>query len=69
MKVIHERKKCIGCGLCASVCPKFWEMGDDGKSNLLNGQKNGENYELEVSEAGCNQEAADGCPVQCIKVA
>jgi ferredoxin len=70
MKIIHEKKKCIGCGLCATICPKFWEMTDEGKSQLLNSKKNGEgNYEIEVDDVACNQEAADSCPAQCIKVA
>lgn len=69
MKIIHEKKKCIGCGLCATLCPKFWEMGDDGKSKLLNSKKNGNgDYEIEANEATCNQEAADSCPAQCIKI-
>lgn len=69
MKIVHEKKKCIGCGLCTTLCPDYWEMGDDGKSQLLNSKKNkNEDYELEVNEAGCSQEAAESCPVQCIKI-
>lgn len=67
-KIIHEREKCIGCGSCAALCPKYWEMVEDGKSQLLNSEKAGENFELEVSDLGCNQEAADSCPVSCIKI-
>jgi ferredoxin len=68
-KIIHEREKCIGCGSCAALCPKFFEMADDGKARLLEGQKNAEgNDELEVEEVGCAQEAADACPVQIIHI-
>lgn len=69
-KIIHEREKCIGCGSCAALCPKFWEMAEDGKSRLLESKEDPqtENHELEVEEVGCNQEAADSCPVQCIIV-
>ena len=70
MKIIHEREKCIGCGSCVAVCPKYWEMVDDGKSNLLGAKvdfKNG-NQELEIKEIECNQDAADSCPVQCIHI-
>jgi len=70
MKVIHEREKCIGCGSCAAVCPKFWEMAEDGKARLLNSEfrpeKNGD--VLEVEKVGCCQEAAQVCPVQCIYI-
>jgi len=33
-KLIHERWKCIGCGACVAVADEFWEMGDDGKSQM-----------------------------------
>lgn len=68
-KIIQEREKCIGCGSCAALCPKYWQMSEDGKSTLLNSKKNKEgNFELEVKEVECNQEAADACPVQIIHV-
>lgn len=68
-KIVQEREKCIGCGACVALCPKFWEMAEDGKSNLKGGKQNSEgNYELETKEVGCNQEAADSCPVQIIHV-
>ncbi|MFH1820708.1 MAG: ferredoxin [Candidatus Nealsonbacteria bacterium] len=67
-KVILERPKCIGCGSCESVCPKYWKLGDDGKVNLIGSKSQGENFELEVEEAGCNTQAVEICPVQCIKV-
>ena len=68
-KIIHEREKCIGCGSCAALCPKFFEMVDDGKAKLLNSEKNAEgNDELEVEETGCIREAADACPVQIIHI-
>ena len=58
-KIIHEREACIGCGACAAVCPDNWKMADDGKSDPI---------KTEVKEIGCNKEAADACPVQCIKI-
>lgn len=68
MKIIQEHEKCIGCGSCAAVCPKFWQMGEDGKAEPINSKKSGSNYEAEVEKVSCNQEAADSCPVQCIMV-
>ena len=69
MKIKQEREKCIGCGTCVAVCPDFWSMGDDGKSNLKGAQDNGQgSFELEIAEAGCNKEAASACPVQIIKI-
>ena len=67
-KIIHDRKKCIGCGACASICPDFWEIGDDNKSNLKGASINGDVYELYLDKIKCNDEAADNCPVNCIKI-
>jgi ferredoxin len=68
-KIIQEREKCIGCGSCAALCPKFFEMTDDGKAKLLNPEKNAEgNDELEVEKVECAQEAVDACPVQIIHI-
>ena len=48
-KIIHEIKKCIGCGSCVALCPEYWEMAEVGKVHLLNSKKNPKtgNYELE----------------------
>ena len=59
VSIKHEKEKCIGCGACASVCPANWTMGDDGKAKCKN--KN-------PKESGCNKEAENVCPVNCIKV-
>lgn len=70
VKIIQDHENCIGCGSCAMLCPKFWEMNyDDGKAILKDGKKNkkGE-YELQVENIECNQDAADSCPVQVIKI-
>jgi ferredoxin len=58
-KIEHDVAACIGCGSCANICPDNWTMGDDGKAKPK---------KTELDELGCNQEAADSCPVSCIKV-
>ncbi len=68
MKIIVERAKCISCGSCAAVCPKLFEMIDDGKAHLKDSKNVGENEELEVAEPGCAKDASEVCPVQIIKV-
>ena len=56
-KITIDTEKCIGCGACASVCENF-EI-TEGKAHVKNDT---------VEEEGCNREAANSCPVQCIKV-
>ena len=81
LKIIQNIEGCIGCGSCAAVCPKFWDMDyEKGKAVLKGGKMNevGNESELEISglpagEAGeedlkCNQEAAEVCPVAVIKI-
>ncbi len=47
---------CIGCGNCANVCPRVFELVDE-KSQVIGPDQCGT----------CNcQEAVDSCPVQAI---
>ncbi len=69
MKIIIEREKCIGCGSCAALCSKYFELSDDGKSSLKNGERDAKNNDkLEITKIECAQEAADSCPAQCIHI-
>jgi ferredoxin len=54
-KISIDKKKCIGCGACASICPDGFEMAD-GKAKVKS------------QKANCAKEAADSCPVQAISV-
>lgn len=67
IKVVHRKDNCIGCGACVAVCPEYWEMQGD-KSHLKGAKKEGNNEILEVKEVGCNKDAADSCPVECIEI-
>ncbi|MDD3887884.1 MAG: ferredoxin [Patescibacteria group bacterium] len=59
-KIEVDQEKCISCGACTTICPDNFELkGEDNKSFP-------KNSELDV--IGCSQEAADACPVQCIKI-
>jgi len=56
-KVTIDASLCTGCGLCASVCPEVFEVGDDNLARIKN-------------EAGnCDlNDVASQCPVEAIKV-
>ncbi|MBI2664842.1 ferredoxin [Candidatus Woesearchaeota archaeon] len=65
----HNRPDCIGCGACAAVAPEFWEMNDDGKSDIKSGKSREDGWqELEIEEKDFeqNKQAAESCPVNVI---
>lgn len=69
-KIILEREKCIGCGSCVAVCPKYFELADDGKSHIKDSVKDEKTSkeELEVEKIECAESATEACPVQCIHI-
>ncbi|MDP2944505.1 MAG: ferredoxin [bacterium] len=52
-----DKNKCIGCGLCAGMCPETFRMDLDGKSEVI---------KSEVTD--CAKNAAANCPVEAISV-
>ena len=75
MKVEFDRLNCIGCRACTTVCPEYWDMGDDEKSALKGmSEKNGHPgwYSLDIKSDNeaieCNKRAADICPVSVIHI-
>ncbi len=70
MKIILEREKCIGCGSCAVLCPKYFELIDDGKSHIVGANSPSANgvEELETEKIECANSAVEACPVQCIHI-
>ena len=67
----HDRPNCIGCGACAAVAPEFWEMNDDGKSDVKEGKKRADGWqerEIGGKEFEKNRQAAETCPVNVIHI-
>ena len=58
VKIDFDKETCIGCGACTAVCPDNWEMDGD-KAKCL---------DTNPKEVGCNKDAAETCPVNCIHV-
>lgn len=77
-KIEHDREICIGCAACASVCPNYWVMDSDGKSDIKGAERKerdgktweflGNNQAPLTQDYDCNKEAADSCPVNCIHI-
>ncbi len=69
-KIIIEIEKCIGCGSCQIVCPKYFELADDGKAHIKGSVKDSKsgNEELETEKLECAEAAVEICPVECIKI-
>ncbi len=51
-----DKGKCIGCGLCASICEEVFEM-KDGKAHVKASCK---------KSAKCIKDAMESCPVNAI---
>ncbi len=62
----HDRPKCIGCGVCVSLAPNFWEMNNDGKAVLKGNKKNMK--EISEKDVAKNKAAAESCPVNIIHI-
>jgi ferredoxin len=67
VKIIQEKEKCIGCGACAALDPTNWEMNGD-KADLKGATEENGIFTKEVAEVGSSKDAANACPVQCIKI-
>jgi len=70
-KIIHQKQKCIGCGNCVAMCPKFFEMGEDGRAHLKDSEEKGgqvEEREINAADEKCAEEAKEGCPADAIQI-
>jgi len=52
-----DKNKCVGCGLCAGLCPETFHLDMEGKSEVVSD-----------TDTACAKEAAAQCPVSAISV-
>ncbi|MDH4223218.1 MAG: ferredoxin [candidate division Zixibacteria bacterium] len=70
-RIEHDRENCIGCGNCVKLCPKFWIMGADERSDIIGAtepEPGWEHLEIIEKDLPCNEKAADECPVNVIHI-
>lgn len=61
MKIIVDRGKCTGLGICESLAPDLFEVTDDGSVEVLSGTVGADQLELV-------QKAIDGCPTLALRL-
>ena len=61
MKVVVDRTKCSGIGLCELTAPTVFEVGDDGQSQVINEQP-------VAVEMPTVEEAIGSCPTGALSV-
>ncbi|MFA5106347.1 MAG: ferredoxin [Candidatus Micrarchaeia archaeon] len=69
--LVHERGNCIGCGACAAIAPGHFQMGADGRADML-GCADGSvaclSKEVAGNECAVARQAAQTCPVNVIHI-
>lgn len=61
MKIVLDESKCSSLGICESVAPEFFEVGDDGALTLLNPQPPTEKRAL-------LEDAVAACPTAALRL-
>jgi ferredoxin len=61
MKVVVDRAKCTGLGICESLAPDFFEVDDNGE--LVQRQE-----EVGPEELAAVEEAVRGCPTEALRI-
>lgn len=59
MKPHINKDLCMGCGTCTSICPEIFRIGEDGKSEVIEGVDYGAHAEK-------IKEAMESCPTKAI---
>lgn len=58
MRIVVDRNRCTGLGICESVAPEFFEVREDGSMEVLQERAGDESLDqLQEAVAGCPTEA------------
>jgi ferredoxin len=57
-KILIDKNKCIGCGLCSAFDPKTFKLGKNGKAEIVNQKRDSD---------GKIKEAIGSCPTGAIE--
>lgn len=61
MKVKINKNACIGCGSCAAICPKVFEIDDEGIAKVTV-------EKIEENQLNDATEASENCPTSAIEI-
>lgn len=61
MRVVVDRTKCTGLGICESLAPAFFEVDDSGDLLALK-------EDIEPDELAEVEEAIAGCPTEALRI-
>jgi ferredoxin len=59
MKANVDRNSCIGCGMCAEICPEVFRMDGEGLAEAY--------AQPDENNRAAAAEAAESCPAEAIK--
>ncbi len=61
MKIVVDRTRCQGVGMCESFAPHIFEVGDDGEVEL-------HTETVPAGEQDVVEQAVEGCPTMALSV-
>jgi len=61
MKAFVDKDRCIGCGLCAELCPEVFAMDDDDLAGVIVD-------EIDDADIEAAEEARESCPTEAISI-
>jgi len=66
----HKAIECVGCCLCAETIPQYFQMNDDGMSELVGGKEEGVFHRADglAIDSHDIELAVEGCPVDIIRL-